>query len=181
MKPKNPPPTESLVYRAWERHGVRKISQAVRGRDSAWNIPDLRFAFFPADQYGPVDTILGTDTHLYVRLDIKYRRKGSNDIYVTEHWECIPIQIKGGTKCAFAIMPLPDPLPKSLRDVICPRMRRKAFVHYQRHRTVNSVLFVPKCAPDDPNFDKMLDEIWETTLKLVNMKFEIIGLKHRVK
>ncbi len=180
-KSQNPPYTESLVYKSWLAHGAKQIAQATKGRDPLWNAPDAKFAFFPADQYGPVDTILGTDTHLYVKLEIPRRQKGSNDFYVIEQWECIPIQIKGGTRCTFAVLPLPEPLPESIKNRLCPRSRRKAYSHYQRHRTVNSVIFVPKASEEDPDFAKALDEIWESTLKLVNTRFEIIGLKYRVK
>lgn len=180
-KSKIPPHTESLVYKSWLAHGAIRIIQATKGRDALWDTPDARFAFFPADQYGPVDTILGTDTHLYVKLEIQHRRRGSNDIEISEHWECVPIQIKGGPKCDFAITPFPNPLPETIKARLGVRSRRKVFAHYQRHRTVNCVLLVPKCSEDDPDFSKVLDEVWKSTLELVNMKFKIIGLKHRVK
>ena len=183
-KSKNPPPTESLVYRSWLAHGAVRIAQAEKGRDRLWSMPEARFAFFPADQYGPVDTVCGTDSIFIARIDIPYQKRGSNENLYFEHWEWIPIQIKGGKKCTFTIMPLPNPIPDFLEKRIGARLIRKARSHYARHRTVNNILFVPPPSLDarDPSAEKyLLDEVWCATMNLINTHFELIGLKHRVK
>ncbi len=183
-KSKNPPPTESLVYKSWLAHGAVRVAPARRGRDYMWGLPDARFAFFPADQYGPVDTVCGADSMFIVRIDIPYRKRGSNEDLYFEHWEWTPIQIKGGKKCTFTIMPLPNPIPDFLEKRIGARLIRKARAHYARHRTINNILFVPPSIVDanDPMAEKvLLDEVWRATMNLVNTRFELIGLKYRIK
>lgn len=175
-KSKGSPPTESLVYRSWLANGVVLDEPAFHRKNPLLKKSDVKFTFFPADQYGPLDTILGADSILKMRIKIPYCKNGSNDKHYFDHWEWIPIQIKGGKNCAFAILPFPDPLPQSIRDRLCIRSRRKAFVHHEKHPTVSCVLYVPRTDKlDEASIKQILDDIWRQTLNLIRARFKIMG------
>lgn len=79
----------------------------------------------------------------------------------------LQVKIADGEETVGLVLPLEDPLPKSLAKRVSPYMLKHIGKHLKKHPHVNCILFVSRLSSTKSE-EQVVEEIWRETKKMFN-------------